>query len=283
MFLNIVLLCCIICDSYVEELTDDATKNNNVVDSSICSCKEESRTSYGTLWLVNANISILSVNFTDNECYCYPSAMCGNTYARSNQPTARIKFASIISNYANYFSTLTFETTSAIDVMENSNFIRNTQGSAYWALIFTDGPALIQHCTILENDEDTSHKWFLGRTGSGVAGSITIVDCTIDSTYTSHVSGSVNIYFIQPFEGTSFINALKHTVKEGLCEASYDAVGDLTPVFSDFVVCETNNVDIDLKTIDTMRVLEYVFAILLMGPWDYASYINPPSQCASVR
>ena len=50
-------------------ITNNATKKNNVVDSSICSCKEESRTSYGTLWLVNAHISFQAVNFTDNICY----------------------------------------------------------------------------------------------------------------------------------------------------------------------------------------------------------------------
>ena len=37
---------------------------------------------------------------------------------------------------------------------------------------------------------------------------------------------------------------------------------------------ETGNLDIDLKTINTMRMLEYVFVVLLIGPWNFVSKEN---------
>ena len=199
-------------------------------------------------------------NFSWTSCFAHcPFEIRGT---KGNGITCSIEYCSLRSNIT--IDRVNVLLVTGDTLMKNCNIIDNSHTTSLHGLIVADCPTLIQHCAFYQNDE--THRWFDGRDGT-----IILTDSSFDSLQVSKLSGNIITNFIQPFEGTSFINALKHTVKEGLCEASYDVVGDLTPVFSDFVVCETNNVDIDMKTIDTMRVLEYVFVILLLGPWDYAS------------
>ena len=92
----------------------------------------------------------------------------------------------------------------AVMKIEKTNIIENRQNTNMFGIINIDGPTLLVHCTFLDNDRD--HRWFYVLED----GYIDLIDCTIDSDYTTHTVGVVYVYFIQPFEGMSFINALKH-------------------------------------------------------------------------
>ena len=239
-------------------LTDDAAKKNNVVDSSICSCRETSHFSYANLYLSSANISVNTVNFTDNVCYYDPAVYTAPTVATSHV-TASVQYCTVRDNNARGALIIDYNVINANYMLTHTNFISNYQVQTIYGLINTDGPVLVTHCTVLDNDLNASHQWFNVDRG----GYYELFDLTIDSDYASHTLGVVYVNFIQQFEGKSFINALKHTEKEGLCEASYDVFGDLKPVipfmnWNDIFGCEFNT---SLEFVSTMRMLEYIFCI----------------------
>ena len=135
--------------------------SNDAVDSSICSCKEEnSNGSASTLWLSNANISLHTMNFTDNECYGSPVVM--HPIYVSNEKTSNIRFSTIRDIFVRSYIVLMHGVDNARYKIEEINFINNSQNTRHWALILTDGPTTIKHSTILGNNK--SVKWFYGRT-----------------------------------------------------------------------------------------------------------------------
>ena len=148
------------------------------------------------------------MNLTDNQFYR------GTVYFEPRvmgaSVTGSVIYCSIRGNQARESIIFDFNI-NANYMLSHMNFISNYQIQTSYGLINIDGPVLVTHCTFLSNDLNTSHRWF-----SVQGGYFILFDLTIDAAYTSHVGRSVYTYFIQPFEGTSFINALEVEIKAKL-------------------------------------------------------------------
>ena len=256
-----------------DSLSNDATKKNDIIDSSICSCKEANNDSYGTLYLRNANISINAVNFTDNICQM--ESLTIYPYVVSDEVTTYIKFTSIKDNYERSRICIILASDNTGYKIEETNFINNSQLTSQWALITTDGPTSFQHCTFLENDENPTHVWLLGN------GVITLVDCTTEESFVDHLKGNVVYDFITPADdGKSFINAIIGTSND-YCDAAYDTVGILYPNPVDLLENEAKRNEKDKQTctqdiqqkkgdikLSKWRIVEYIFvvSVLNVGP-----------------
>ena len=259
-------------------LSHDPTKKNDIVDSSVCSCKEEKRYSFGTLDFRYANNSINSVNLTDNVCKWFPAISVSPE--QNEKETCTIEYCTIRNNFATAYTIIDQDTSNAIIKIANTNMIECSQGTPSYGIINVDGHTTIVHCTLLNNDPN--YRWFFARTTDGGIGQITVIDCTIDVSLDAlNTSGTVILESITPTDdGKSFINALKHTENE-YCLAQFDFVGSLTPDFGfPNNLCskkpdhmKNNDDDMNVKS-SKRRVFEYIFVVSCLnvdpsvGLWD---------------
>ena len=253
-------------------VTNEVSKKNDVIDSSICSCKEENYMGHGPLYLMCAKIYTHTVNLTDNVCSYFPGMYQVPIAADAN--TGTIKFCTMRNDIALTSEVINFDRQNAKHTISHSNIINNTQLQNVRALIVVDGPTTIEHTSFLDNDKD--RDMFYGRSGE-----ITLIDCTIDADLVNCIIGNVIWNEITPSDdGKSFINALKHTENDH-CLAQFDFFGSLTPDFGfPNNLCSkkpdhVNNDDDDMNIKSSKRrIFEYIFVVSCLnvdpsvGLWD---------------
>ena len=259
---------------YASLSTNDVTKKNIVIDSSICFCKEEKYTSEGILYLVNSNISIHTVNLTNNKSYWMAPLYIKPTLIEG-ETTSFLKYSSVRNNSARFEVCINQEMDNAGMRISRTNIIENRQNTTSFGIVNVDGPTYIVDCTVLENDEKC--EWL----HVDEVGYIEIVDCTIDADYESHMGTSVTYDSITPMDGILFINAIKHTENE-YCAAAYDFVGSLTPNLGfPNNLCskkpdhmnDDDDDDMNIKS-SKRRIFEYIFVVSCLnvdpsvGLWD---------------
>ena len=203
-------------------LEDDDTYINNVLDSSIIQSSPSFSDGEGIIYLRYANITVRTVNFSNNVCTLSPSACCNPSWSSTNTITCFIEYCSICNNKATTAYGLFLDGVSDKHIVRNSNFIGNDI-SGKKGLIFAAGIDTISECTILDNIADPIFYACDDNT-------IHIINCTIsenDITKTS-CEGSVNIDDWKPLP-SSFMNNILPTFITDLCKGEFDIQNKVTP------------------------------------------------------
>ena len=201
---------------------------NNVLDSSISlsyNVDSDSPSFEATLWLQGGNIIAKTVNLSKNKCQ-WNTAIVSQP---SLSGTCSISFSSFNGNEATdvFDSIIYFAASSVTNIMTSCNVINNIQKSTTTnGMICTNDQLTIKSCCIINN---ATPILFEGYQSSDYNGVIRILNCTIKEEDIKKISGSVitNCESWKPI--SSFINAIKCTKDGEFCQASYDAVGMLSP------------------------------------------------------
>ena len=200
-------------------LNYDVTHLNNIIDSSIINSKADKGTSFGTLYLQYAKITINTVNLSGNKCsqFC---PIVSYPYSTSST-TSSVEYCSIRENEATYSYGLCLSNAAKYSVT-NCNLIQNTISSN--GLIWTNGKVTMRECTILENSANPMFYCYYS------SNSITLENCTIESDKLTKGGNGQLITTNWSPKPKSFINAIKCTEdNEKMCVAEFDVVGSLSP------------------------------------------------------
>ena len=184
------------------DMTNDANHLNKVLDSSVINSTPDKGTSWGTLWLYYAIITINTVNLSRNTCSSYCPIKSAPLIDTSKE-TSFIHYCSITSNEATNAYAIYLEMVDSRHQLKNSNIINNTINSN--GVIYAAGPSKVEECTILANKAPNTFYTYDSTS------SFTIINCTIDSTdLTAEGPGQLITDNWSP-SPKEFINAIKCT------------------------------------------------------------------------
>ena len=225
---------------------------NSALDSSMSLCynviSEESDQS--ALFLRNGNIVMKTVNFSKHKCKWASAFIC---FPKTPTGTSIISFVSINDNIARDYAICWFgdeEEKLVNHELLFSNIINNQCSSSNVGLILAYNPLQIKHCCILDN---IAPIWFEGN-----GATITIINCTIKEEDITKTLGSVITNDWKP--SSSFINAIKCTEDSEYCQASYDAIGTLTPNIPNSGSGGSDKGD-STRLNKIFKILEYIFLL----------------------
>ena len=221
------------------QLSHDA--KNYLIDSSITLSYdiEEQYISSPTLLLQQGNVYVNTLNISNNKCISAALAIFEPTVSRN----CSIIFSSISRNTISsedksIVGKLTFigqisEELCTHEII-SSNIVQNKAEDKFSILFQISENIHLKECCALDN---TFNIYFQFYSFMKVTISVIITNCTIeredimktkgsdDKSATGSVITNGNKWKANP----SFINPIKFTVDGKYCQASYDAVGDLTP------------------------------------------------------
>ena len=183
-------------------LSNDNDHINKFLDSSVINSKQINFESEGTIELLYGEITINTLNLSENQCVVCPAIWCYQG-SSNTKLICSIKFCSIRNNVG-LVSTLAISTTFAS--CTNSNFIENT--ASYYGLIQAHTEMIVEGCTILENKAAST---FYCNTGP-----ITVINCTITEEDVIKTNANVNIENWTP-NPNSFVNGIFPTFLTKLC------------------------------------------------------------------
>ena len=193
------------------KVTSDASKRNELLDSSVCRCVQRSknemvRHNYGKVHFNDDNISL-------NECNCYSAIDSDNQNAESNEFGFTLEYSSIANNSAS-IAICILTSNANKKLISSCNILMNKHNNALNGIIHMGYETCINDSCILGN---VGQYIIYVTTSTG-----TVSNCTLDFT-SSSVSGAS----ITNQASSSFINRIE-CFSTALCEAFYDSFGDLT-------------------------------------------------------
>jgi hypothetical protein len=192
-------------------VTDNINSKNEIHDSAICCSIQPSRAfetqhNYG-------KIVIKHTNFSSNSCQYYASIYSWPT-SNGNYVASSISYTTVANNIVSDGKCIILGSSYSYEI-DSCNFISNTDRSSNRGLIHVSGSLNMQGSCIVNNSGT-----YIIYNGGGK--SITVTNCTIDSTSKNY--GNV---VINSTPATSFINKIEF-IETALCYAKYDSVGSLT-------------------------------------------------------
>ena len=206
---------------------------NKVLDSSVINSETKTNSdTRGTFYLSNSIITIHTVNFSQNACSWYPSALCSPSY--DSKTSCFVEFCSVRNNTGSYGISLSETSAYCQDLLKSSNFIGNNIFSN--GVIYSQSSATVERCSILENSADPI---FFASLRSD---NIIVINCTCQS---FSIGGDGNIDFSSYTPSpSSFINEIFPTLVNKLCvidiyqqHFTHDSLLILTQNFRQVFMC----------------------------------------------
>ena len=196
------------------KVSNDASKRNEVLDSSICRCVQASYSeimqhNYGNVLFKNDNNSL-------NECNHYSAIDSDHQSAGNNEFGFMLAYSSIANNTAIEHQCIRATSSSLKKQISSCNVLMNKQSSTEYGIIRTDGQVFINNSCILGN---VGSKIIYVDSNNGVVSNCTL-DFTSSSVYGASITDQVR---------SSFINKIE-CFSSALCEAFYDSFGNLTVI-----------------------------------------------------
>jgi hypothetical protein len=191
-------------------IKDSTTTKNHFNHSSMVRCLSDAPGSCEMSNIQYGRVYCPSVNSSMNRCPCYSGIFLLPTLD-SSSVTSLLSYSTIADNNATKFICIRC-TNGAKHEIKYCNILRNMQVSNTDGIIWTNGNLMIEDSCILEN---TATYVFYG--------SITISNCTVDSTTNNGYLTTLKTVT------KSFIHGLNHMSTQN-CHSEYDSAGILTVI-----------------------------------------------------